>query len=86
MKSTNDLSDLERYAGKCIAAHRYPNDVHMFNAKKCSACGFVPLELTIEHHSGSKKKNFRGVIFGRCTIQKHSAYIQFYRRSSHTRT
>jgi hypothetical protein len=43
MKSNNDLSDLESYAGKCIAAHRYPNDVHMFNAKKCPTCGSLRL-------------------------------------------
>ena len=67
MTSQTELSDLERYAGKCIAAHRYPNDVHMFSAKKCPTCGVAPLELTIEHHSGSKKKNFRGVILGKCT-------------------
>jgi len=75
MKSNNDLSDLEKYAGKCIAAHRYPNDVHMFSAKKCPTCRIVPFELTIEHHSGSKKKNFRGVIFGTCTRCNNTARI-----------
>jgi len=75
MNNHYDLSDLERYAGKCIDAHRYPNDVHKFTAKRCPACGVVPFELTIEHHSGSKKKNFRGVIFGECTQCKSKGRI-----------
>jgi hypothetical protein len=35
----------------------------------------APLELTIEHHSGSKKKNFQGVIFGTCTRCNNTARI-----------
>ncbi len=75
MNNHYDLSDLERYAGESIDAHRYPNDVHKFTAKRCPACGVVPFELTIEHHSGSKKKNFRGVIFGECTQCKSKGRI-----------
>ena len=61
------LSDLEAYARKCIAAHRYPGDAHFFTPFRCDTCGVVPFELTIEHHTGSKKGNFRGTITGRCS-------------------
>ena len=67
MKQENVLSDLNAFARKCIAAHRYPNDYHSFTPTKCSTCGIVPLEITIEHHSGSKKGNFRGVIWAQCS-------------------
>ena len=67
MKYRTALSTLETFARKCIAAHRYPNDYHLFTPAKCSACGVVPLKLTIEHHSGSKKGDFKGVIFGQCS-------------------
>jgi len=60
------LADLEAYARKRIAAERYPGDYHHFRLFACDGCGVVPLELTIEHHTGSKKGNFRGVIYGRC--------------------
>ena len=67
MKHQTLLSDLETFAKKRIAAHRYPNDYHFFTPFKCDACGVVPFELTIEHHTGSKKGNFKGVIWGECT-------------------
>jgi hypothetical protein len=68
MKHQTSLADLEKYAGKRIAAHRYPNDYHFFRPARCRACGVVPLELTIEHHTGSHKGNFRGVIMARCSV------------------
>ena len=61
------LLDLERFARERISASRYPNDYHLFNLAKCSSCGVVPMELTIEHHTGSKKRNFRGIVFGFCS-------------------
>jgi hypothetical protein len=67
MKHQTALSDLEAFARKRIAAHRYPNDYHRFTLARCPACGVVPLELTIEHHTGSKKGNFRGVIMAQCS-------------------
>ena len=68
MKHQTLLSDLEAYAQEQIAADRYPDDYHFFMPFKCDTCGVVPLELTIEHHTGSKKGNFRGVIWGACTV------------------
>ncbi len=68
MKHPTSLADLEEYARKRIAAHRYPNDYHMFRPAGCRACGVVPLQLTIEHHTGSRKGNFRGVIMARCLV------------------
>jgi hypothetical protein len=67
MRHRTLLSDLETFAKKRIAAHRYPNDYHFFTPFKCDACGVVPLELTIEHHSGSRKGDFKGIIWGECT-------------------
>ena len=67
MDPKTTLSDLEAFAQECIAAHRYPGDAHFFTPFKCDTCGVVPFELTIEHHTGSKKGNFRGTITGRCS-------------------
>jgi hypothetical protein len=61
------LSDLEAFARQQLHAHRCPNDHHPFRPFTCDACGLVAFELTIEHHSGSKKGDFRGVIWGTCT-------------------
>ena len=60
-------TDLEAFAKERIAADRYPHDYHFFRSFKCQNCGVVPLELTTEHHTGSKKGNFKGVIFARCS-------------------
>ena len=68
MKKQTSLGALEKYARERIAAHRYPNDFHFFRPATCHACGVVPLELTIEHHSGSRKGNFKGVIMARCSV------------------
>jgi hypothetical protein len=67
MDPKTTLSDLEAFAQTCIAAHRYPGDAHFFTPFKCDTCGVVPFKLTIEHHTGSKKGNFRGTITGRCS-------------------
>jgi len=67
MSDQYSLSDLQAYARKQIAAEKYPNDTHISKLAKCANCGVAPMELTIEHHTGSKKKNFRGVIWGRCS-------------------
>ena len=67
MEHQATLSELETFAKKQIAADRYPNDYHFFRPAKCPTCGVVPLALTIEYHTGSKKGNFRGVIFARCS-------------------
>jgi hypothetical protein len=66
-QSHTPFSDLERYARKCIAAHDYPTDYHRFRLLGCSSCGAVPLALTIEHHTGSTKGDFKGLILGRCS-------------------
>jgi hypothetical protein len=67
MKHGAFLSDLKAFAEKCIAADRYPNDYHPFRPARCPTCGVVPLALTIEHHTGSKKGDFKGVIFAQCS-------------------
>jgi hypothetical protein len=60
-------SDLESFARKKLDAERYPNDYHIFHLSKCQACGVVPAELTIEHHTGAKKGDFKGVITALCS-------------------
>ena len=62
-----NLSALEGYARKCIATQRYPGDYHRFTLTRCSECGVVPVELTVEHHTGSKKGNFKGIIWAECS-------------------
>jgi hypothetical protein len=62
------LSDLEKFARKCMAAGDYPGDYHPFKLLGCPTCGVVPLRLTIEHHTGSKKGDFKGLIYGRCSV------------------
>lgn len=62
----NKFDDLEGYARQRIAAHKYPGDYHSFRMFVCDHCGVIPLALTIEHHTGAKKSNFKGIIFGRC--------------------
>ena len=67
MKPGDELSDLERYAGKQINARSYPAAVHRFRVLECEQCGAAALALTVEHHSGSKPGKFRGVIYGECS-------------------
>ena len=64
---TPPFSKLEAYARDRIDARRYPNDYHRFTLFRCKSCGVVPLELTIEHHTGSRKADFKGAIFARCS-------------------
>jgi hypothetical protein len=66
MTEQRDLSELRAFAEKSIAAERYPKDYHFFTPYACDDCGVVPLELTIEYHTGSKEGNFRGVIHSLC--------------------
>ncbi len=65
------LSDLEAFAKRCIAADRYPHDYHTFRLFQCDACGGATFELTIEHHTGSVKGDFKGVIWGACADCGH---------------
>jgi len=61
-----DISDLEKYARNQINAHSFPDAFHRFRLLRCAGCGALPLALTVEHHSGSRKGNFKGVIYGEC--------------------
>ena len=66
MEDQKNYSDLEAFAKKKIAAERYQNDFHFFGMCKCDECGIAPFTLTIEHHTGSRKGNFKGIITGLC--------------------
>jgi hypothetical protein len=68
MEDKVSLSELRAYAEKRIAAQRYPNDYHFFQPKGCSTCGVVPLSLVIEHHTGARKGDFKGIIYARCSV------------------
>jgi len=77
MMTQNDIQDLQAFAGKQIAADRYPDDTHSFKIARCEHCGTVPLTLTIEHHSGSQKNNFRGVIWAQCECGRKERIFSF---------
>jgi hypothetical protein len=71
-------ADLEAFAKERINAGRYPNDYHHFKLFRCQSCGAVPLELTIEHHTGSREGDFKGVIHGRCSVCGREEQILSY--------
>ena len=58
---------LHRYALGRLAAARYPGASHPFRLLGCAACGVAPLRLTVEHHTGSRRTNFRGQIMAQCS-------------------
>ena len=66
MKGQTSLSDLMAYARKQIAAQRHPDAHHRFRPFSCDTCGVVPFQVALQHHTGSKKASFRGVIWGVC--------------------
>jgi hypothetical protein len=61
------LSGLRTYARRRLAARRYPTDRHTFTVFQCRACDERALTLTIEHHTGSKRRDFKGAIYARCS-------------------
>jgi ribosomal protein S27E len=67
MVQTPSFSGLEGFARKTLDADRHPGDYHRFRLVRCPTCGVVPFALTIEHHTGSRKGNFKGRILGRCS-------------------
>ena len=75
MKQTPSFSKLEAFARNRIEAHRYQNDYHFFRLSRCEICGVVPFGLTIEHHTGSRKGDFKGRIFGQCSVCGHTTRI-----------
>lgn len=60
------ISDLRAFALERLAADRYPQDYHIWKLFTCEACGAEGFAVTIEHHTGSKKGDFKGVIWGDC--------------------
>ena len=75
MTNPPSLSKLEKFARDQIQADRYPNDYHFFRMSKCEICGVVPFGLTIEYHIGARKGDFKGQIFGQCSICGHTTRI-----------
>ena len=67
MKHVQDLSGLEAFARRSIDARRYPDCYHSFSLSRCQSCGLVPLGLIVEHHTGSRKGDFKGRILGHCS-------------------
>jgi hypothetical protein len=82
------LSDLEAFAKDRIAAHRYPNDYHFFRPFECDACGLAPFKLTIEHHTGAKEGDFKGIIWGDCvecgSRKRHFSFTGAHRKPLRT--
>jgi hypothetical protein len=67
MKQSYQEHKLQQFAEKKLHAERYKNDYHTFRSFTCDRCGKVPLRMTIEHHTGSKTGDFKGVITGVCS-------------------
>jgi hypothetical protein len=61
------VSELEDFAKQCINSQKYPNDNHIFLLYKCVSCNSPIIKLTIEHHTGSEKWSFKGIIWGECS-------------------
>jgi hypothetical protein len=66
MKENYSLAGLEDYARDCINAGEYPEYNHYFTLFSCNSCGAGKLAITVEHHTGSKDYNFKGIIWGEC--------------------
>jgi hypothetical protein len=58
---------LEQYVNKCLATEAQPQTALRFKPYTCPVCGATAFEMSIEHHSGSTRRNFRGVIRGICS-------------------
>ena len=67
MKQPVSMTNLEDFAHECIHAANYPNDNHLFTLYSCHSCHKQDLKITIEHHTGSKEWNFKGIVWGQCT-------------------
>jgi len=67
MPKIDNYFELREFALHELGAAAYPQDIHTFRLYDCSLCGITPLALTIEHHTGSKKANFKGVVTGQCS-------------------
>lgn len=61
------LGDLVGFARRCLDAQAHPGDYHRFTVFRCSQCGVQPLALTLDHHTGSTRGDFKGTIVGRCS-------------------
>ena len=77
MNEAESLKRLEVFARDQIAADRYPLDRHVFRTVTCSTCGAAGIRLEIEHHTGSRKNNFRGRVQGFCECGAKFLVLQF---------
>lgn len=68
MDSWDYISELEEFAKQCINSQAYPNDEHRFLLYQCTSCRSLEIKFTIEHHTGSEKWSFKGIIRGECSV------------------
>jgi hypothetical protein len=66
MAEQRSVAGLRAFARECLAADRYPQDRHTWRLFTCEACGAGSFAVVLEHHSGSKTGDFKGVIWGTC--------------------
>jgi len=66
MNKSQIMYDLEEFARQNIDADNHPDDDHVFTVYRCHSCNKQEFRITIEHHTGSKDWNFRGIIWGEC--------------------
>lgn len=68
MNQPMSLSELEDFARQCIHADKYPDDDHTFTIYSCHSCYNQHFRITIEHHTGSKEWDFKGIVWGQCVF------------------
>ena len=75
MEQPESLASLDEFARQCINADNYPDDYHVFTLYSCPSCKGSEFRITIEHHTGSKEWNFKGIIWGECASCRHLARL-----------
>ena len=72
---SNDSGDLHHFALDCLHAADRPSCSHPYTALPCDTCGAEAWEVAVEHHTGSKATDFRGVVYGLCTRCRETAVL-----------
>ena len=68
MVDPSESSLLEEFALDSINSRGYPDAIHTFSIYRCNSCGSSAFRLTAEHHTGSEEGNFRGIVWGECSV------------------
>jgi hypothetical protein len=85
MEQSTAFSELEAFARQCINSQNHPEDDHIFTMYYCSSCRSPAFRMTLEHHTGSEEWNFRGIIWGECTVCGYLMRLFTFTGASRTR-